>query len=167
MRMTWTLAEKSSHDKSRNHNKMGRKGRDVIPQHPRRATHKQEENYNCRFSPRNKPHRLPSLGVLHQEDEPPEHWALKASRACVQNTARAIRQRLLCEHTQNLTHSETQHRGRNLKGAWVRCPCWSWRDSWEEGGIRTPPGTHMLVAAISVSLFYHEETGAGKRHFAL
>ena len=38
----------------------------------------------CPRSERSNPHiRLPSLGFLHQEDEPPEHLALKAREAYV------------------------------------------------------------------------------------
>ena len=41
------------------------------------AIHKQEDNQNCRCSPQGAM-GLCSLGVLHQEDKPPERLALKA-----------------------------------------------------------------------------------------
>ena len=38
-----------------------------------------------------KPHiRLPSLGILHWEDKPPEHLALKASRAYFPESQSAV-----------------------------------------------------------------------------
>ena len=77
-----------------------------------------------RFSPRSEgfePHiNLPSPGDVHWEDELAEHVALKTSEAYVCERWRAIgnRDSALKVHTQNLTHSKTQHRGSNLKGAW-------------------------------------------------
>jgi len=48
------------------------------------ATHKREDSYNCNDSPQgaNDPSStrgLPRMGVLHQEEEPPEYLAMKAS----------------------------------------------------------------------------------------
>ena len=71
------------------------------------------------------PTSAPSSGVLQWEDEPPEHLSLKASRAYIQETQRTVgnRNSTLKGCTQNLTHSETQSRSRNLKGAWIRPTC--------------------------------------------
>lgn len=62
---------------------------------------------------------LPSLRVLLQEDQPPEHLALKASSAYFQESQRAVANRdpTLKRHPQGLTHSRTQSRSSHLKGA--------------------------------------------------
>ena len=64
-----------------------------------------------RFSARSevtKPHN----GLLHWDDEPPVHWALKASEACFQENKMNVgnRDHTLKGHTKNLTCSETQGR---------------------------------------------------------
>ena len=86
-------------------------------------THKEKNNYNYSFSPRSEGSehhiKIPSPGVLCQEDEHPEHLAWKASRAYIQETQRVLRNRdfTLKEHKQNLMCSRTQGRSSNLKGA--------------------------------------------------
>ena len=67
----------------------------------------------------------PSLGVLLWKDEPLEHLALMASGACIRESQLAIgnRDSDLKGCTQNLACSETQGRGRNLKGACVKLTC--------------------------------------------
>ena len=73
---------------------------------------------------RPEPHiRLPSLGVLCSEDEPPKHLSLKASRASKSQRVVGNRDSTLKGHTQNLTHSGTQVRSSNLKRSWVRMTC--------------------------------------------
>lgn len=75
------------------------------------------------FSPRSEGSehhiKIPSLGVLCQEDECPEHLTWKASRVYIQETQRTMRNRdfTLREHKQNLTCSKTQGRNSNLKEA--------------------------------------------------
>ena len=58
-------------------------------------THIWEENYNCRGSPPKRegsepPTGLPSPGVLHQEDEPPECLDLKAAAGLTLGRARGL-----------------------------------------------------------------------------
>lgn len=59
--------------------------------------------------------------VLHSKDEPPKHLAVKASGVCVQEGWRAVENRNSTlkekkkDYTQNLTYSESQYRGSNLK----------------------------------------------------
>ena len=78
--------------------------------------------------------RLPSLGVLYKEYEPPKCWALKTSGAYVQESQTAVENwdSTLKGHMQKLTHFESQCRGSSLKGA----TCWSWR---EVGGSWNAP----------------------------
>ena len=111
------------------------------------------------------PHiRLPSLGVLHQEDKPPEHLALKANRAYFQETQRAMGK----GHTQNLTCFGTQGRSSNLKEAWVRLTCGSQRASGRgRRQLKFILGTQMLTAATLGSSSHHKVTGAGKHHFGI
>ena len=54
--------------------------------------------------------RLPSLGVQHQEEEPPEHLALKVSGVSLQELHRTggNRDSTLRGCTQGLSHTETQ-----------------------------------------------------------
>ena len=58
---------------------------------------------------------LHSLEVLHQEETPPEHLALKARGAYVQESQRAVGNKDTI-----FKGFKTQHRGSNLKGAWFR-----------------------------------------------
>ena len=66
------------------------------------------------FSPKNERYKLhirsSSSGVLNQVDKPPEHLALKVSRAYFQESQRAERNSdsTLKRYTQNLTHSRTR-----------------------------------------------------------
>ena len=101
-----------------------------------------------RFSPTSKGSesliRLLSMEVLCQEDKPPEHLYLKASRAHFQKSQKAEGNRAstLKEWTQNLTHSRIQGRSSNLKGAWVRPTCWSWIVSWRGRKQGSSPWGH-------------------------
>lgn len=61
------------------------------------------------------PHQAPQIGVLHWEDEPPDCLAFKTSIAYFQKAWGATGNR------QIFTHFGIQGRGKNLKGAWVRC----------------------------------------------
>ena len=74
--------------------------------------------------------RLPSLGVWHQEEEPPQHFALKASQLECRSTTRLeatetpllrCTQVFLCTRSQQSSH---------LIGDGARDTCGSWRVSW-------------------------------------
>ena len=69
---------------------------------------------------------------------------------------------------QNLTCSESQHRGTSLKGVCFRPTCCSWRAS-ETGRkqLGLPLGTEKLEAAIFGSSFYLNNTSTGKHHFRI
>ena len=81
------------------------------------------------FSPRSKGSEsyteVSSPRVWYKKDKPPEYLALKASRAYFPEGQRAVGNRDPTHkgHPQNLTHSRTQGRSSNLKGAWVRPTC--------------------------------------------
>lgn len=67
------------------------------------------------------PHiRLSRLGALHWDDELPERLTLKVGRAYFWGSQRAVgnRDSTLKGGTQDLTHSRTQGRNSNLKGAY-------------------------------------------------
>lgn len=68
------------------------------------------------------PHiRLPSLGVLHQEEEPPAWVVLKASRPYFQeNPLGSGKQTPLFKGTHKISRSGTQGRSSHVKGAWAR-----------------------------------------------
>ena len=82
-----------------------------------------------RFSPRSEGSktliRLSSSGVPHWEDKPPEHLALKVRGDYLQESQKAVQNRDSTPkgYTQNLTHSGTQGKSSNSKGAWVRLTC--------------------------------------------
>ena len=80
--------------------------------------------------------RLPSLGVWNQEEESPDHLALKASKAWFQDFHRSgiNRNSTLGGCTQGLMCTRNQGKGSDFKGARVRHTCWSWRVSWESKG---------------------------------
>ena len=108
-----------------------------------------------RFPPRSKgskPHiGLPSLGILHQEDEPPECLALKASGAYFPESQRAVgnRDSTLKGDIQILICSGVEGRSSNLKEAWVRPTGWSWQAT--QRGRRhlgLTLGTQMMAAAF-------------------
>ena len=88
-----------------------------------------------RFSPKSKkcePHsRLPSLGVLHEDDKPPEYVASKVERAYFCKSQRAMEKvnATLKGHTQNITHSGTQNRINNLKNDGFRSTYRLWREA--------------------------------------
>ena len=110
---------------------------------------------------------LPSPGVLHWEDKPPECFILKASVPYFWESQRTGRNRdsTLKRWAQNLTHSKTQGRSNNLKGVWVRPTCWSWRASWSvRRHLGLPLGRQTLEEAIWGTLSYHKDTGAGRCH---
>lgn len=78
-----------------------------------RRTYKEKDYYHCRDSPQRarslRPYNgRPSPGVLRREDESPEHLDLKVSRAYVQESQKAERNRefTLNEHTQDLIYSK-------------------------------------------------------------
>lgn len=65
--------------------------------------------------------RLPSPGILCQEDEQEECLAQKISRAYVEKSQRAIenRESALKGYMQIFTSSESRHRASALKGSWI------------------------------------------------
>ena len=136
---------------------------DIVKIHtPGCVTHKQEDNQSCRGSPQGVSDLSPTSGrlregVLHLEDEPPEHLALKANGPYFREIQRNVgnRNSALKECTQNLTCSGTQGRGRNSKETWVRLTDWSWRASWRGRRQLTPTlRTQTLAGAIVGGLFY-------------
>ena len=90
------------------------------------------------------PHiRLPSLGVWHRVEDPPEHLALKASRAWLQELCRTGggRDSTLGGHTQGLAHTGSQGRGNDFKGGWATLTCWIGGSPGEAGcGCGSPWG---------------------------
>ena len=64
------------------------------PYNPVWVTHKQDDNYNLRFSLKSSGSipqtRVPSPGIIHQENEPQEYMLLKASWAHFQENKRAL-----------------------------------------------------------------------------
>ena len=81
----------------------------------------------------------PQPRVLHQEDE---HLVLKICGTCIQESLKVVKKTdsTFQGHTQELTHSKAQHRGSNLKEAWVRpilLILWSRLERQED--TRTPP----------------------------
>lgn len=93
-----------------------------------------------------------SPGVVIQEDEPSEYLVLKA---------KGVNQRTV----KNLAPSESQPRKfeRNLNRIYLLI---SESLPERQKATGTPLGTEMLAAAILGSSLYHEDTGAGKHHFA-
>ena len=127
-----------------------------------------------RSSPRSKgtePHiRLPSLNVLHQEEEHPESQTLKTSGAYIWEKWSSIGNRdfALKGYMQNLTCSESWHKGSSLKGTCVRLSYWSWRLSHKgKRQLGFPLGTKMPEADILGISFYRADMDAGKCHFGL
>ena len=70
-------------------------------------------------SEKSEPHiRLPSSGIMHQENEPSEHFALKARRACFLGTQslEGSRDFTLKGCTEKLTCFRNQDKSSNLRG---------------------------------------------------
>ena len=159
MRMTWRWAEKILHnwrDKEGATNRhMGGWGHCIVRTHPPRVGDPQTGGISQpqRSSPRREGFEsyiwLPSPGVLHWEDEPPEYLALKTSMAYTWESWRVKgnRDSTFKGHIQNLTCSESQNRGSSLKGARVNPICWPWRASWRgKRQLRLPLGMETLAA---------------------
>lgn len=102
---------------------------------------------------------------LNLEYEPPEGLILKTSKSNLRESQRTIENgdSGLKWHGQNLTHSESWHKGSRLKGVWVRPTCWSWWAFWR--GMRQALRTVMLVTVILGSSFYYNDISTGKHHF--
>ena len=87
------------------------------------ATHKLENNHNCRGSSQGtrglRPRFSSPVQGLYEEDKLQEYFVLKISKDCIQERQRVIRNRdsTLNGFTQNFTHSMTQHRSSYLKEA--------------------------------------------------
>lgn len=88
--------------------------------------------------------------------------ALKASGACIQENGRTLGNKdpTLKRHTQNLTYSETQHRGSHLKGDQVRLTCLPGR---QEAAEILPGGIDSGSSNLGC-LFYSQDAGADKCH---
>ena len=124
-----------------------------------------------RFSPRSKGSEThiwpPAQGFCTGKTSPQDIWFWRPVGLYFWVTWRAvgIRDSTLKGHTQNLTHCETLGRSSNKKGAWVGPTCWFWQASWRgRMPLGLTLGTDTLAAAVFGSLFYHVDTGAGKRH---
>ena len=80
-----------------------------------------------RFSTR-EPIGLHSLGVLQQEDEPQNIWLWRPAGLTFRR-ARGMwgTDSTLKGGTQSLSCSMTKSRSSDLKEAWVRPTCWTWR----------------------------------------
>ena len=76
-----------------------------------------------------------SLEVQAQEEEPPEHLALKASGAGLQKRHRIGRNRdfTLGGHTQTLTCTRTKGKSCNFLEAWARPTCLWYPKTWPRG----------------------------------
>ena len=99
-----------------------------------RETHKRENNYNCRYSPK-------ELGVwaLHWAPQPggPTRgmWAPRTFDSEGQQQGLLFGscsglwkiETSLWKDAHNISYAPELGRNSNLKGAWVRPNCWSWR----------------------------------------
>ena len=115
---------------------------------PRWATHKWENNYNCRSSPQGARGLSPTLCS--------PAWGSCTSRQSSQNVWLWWPMRLtfgrprelweietpLLNGSQNITCSGTQGRSSDLKVAWVRPTCRSWASPREAGGKWDSPWGH-------------------------
>ena len=96
------------------------------------------EELQCRGSPTgvkvlNPTSGSPGWGVWHQEEEPPEHWALRQVGLNCRNPTRLRGNRPLLERTPGLTCTGTLGKSSHVIGAWARPTCCSWRVSWGRG----------------------------------
>lgn len=102
---------------------------------------------------------------LNLEYEPSECLILKTSKSNLRESQRTIENgdSGLERHVQNLTNSESWHKGSRLKDVWVRPTYWSWWAFWR--GRRQALRTVMLVTVILGSSFYYNDISTGKHHF--
>ena len=139
MKKTRTYQKRSSTTKDikKNHNKKGRRGRLPIKCHTLGwATHKMENNYNCRSSPRVVRVLSPILGSPAQgsctrKTSPRSIWLWRAARLNL-GSPRGLGEIVF---TLKRVHTKSHTPGPRaeaviLTGAWVRPTCWSWRVSW-------------------------------------
>ena len=94
----------------------------------------------------------PASGILHQEDKPPECLALNTSRTYFLETQRATGNRgsTFKEYKQKPHTLWTQGRGSDVKAAWVKPTCWSWRTSQRHRRqLESPWGYKTLAAVIT------------------
>ena len=91
----------------------------------------------------------PILEGLHREYKPSEYLALKVSRACFRESQKFMRNRDPTPKmfTWTLTHFRVQIRSSNLKVAYVRPSCCSWRAS---GGGRGQLGFMWEIQTLAV-----------------
>ena len=125
---------------------------------------------NCRiiifqkFSHRNEssePHiRLLSLGVWHQEKDPPEHLALKGRGTWLQELHRTggNRDSTLGRCIQTFMHTKTQGKSSDFIGVWARPTCW-FAGSPGESGVAVAlsedikaEGEHILIWRLTSCL---------------
>ena len=93
------------------------------------------------------PHfRVPSLGVWHWGEKPPEHLTLKASRDSVQELHTTGENRFHSKrvYTRFHVHGDTGQSSDSI-GAWAKPTCGSWRVSWGgQGWLWLTVGTRTL-----------------------
>ena len=175
MRMTWRLAEKIYNYRYKEGTTTRWVGENIIQLRPtplgRQPTNKRIITI-AEVLPKDpevqNPHQAPWTGSPALGRRAPQCLALKASKAYFQESQRAVgnRDSTLKRHTKNLICSKTQGRSRNLKEAWVRPTCWSWRASQrgrKQLGLTLE--TQTLAGDILGSSSYHKDTGTGKHHF--
>ena len=128
------------------HNETSKRSRDVVKSGPysQVAANKWGSSQLQRFSPG-------SLGVLHRQDEAPEHPALKTSRFHPWKTQVIVgnTDSTLAGHTWTLTRSGSQGRGSTWRRGRLRHTCWSWGASWRSRwDLRLPLGKEAMAAGI-------------------
>ena len=112
------------------------------------------------------PHQAAQSGDPTPGDKPPEHLALKANRACIWQSQKAIGNIDSVVKGAYKISLDDPGRSSNLKQAKIIPFGWTWRASqrWRRQ-LGLTLGTQMLAAAIFESSFYHRDIGAGKHHF--
>ena len=112
---------------------------------------------------------LPSLGVLHWENKPPENLALKATETLFQESQRGggNRDSLLTGTHKGLTYSGTQGRSSNMIGAWGRPAWWPWSLLERQEATAAHPGDTDTGGSHFWKLFLTHRTSAGKCYFGI
>ena len=128
--------------------------------------HKREMSINCGASTKEVRGPSPMLGSPAQESctrktSPQSIWLWKSPGLTFGSPGGLGEiETPLLKGTKNLTHSGTQGRSSDLKGAWVRPACWSWRVSLRQAATAAPLGTQTQVVATS------EESGLPCGHWS-
>jgi len=154
--------------------KGGQKGwrHDIAKTHTSKwVTHKWEDNYNFKVLPKEQGEDLPSLGVLHWEDEAPAHLALKVSGSYSwEGRSRGVWE----IETSLLKNAHKIANGwghRSEATAWKETgkdsPCF-WRASQrDKKKLELTLGTRTLGTLICRSLFCYEKNVAGNHHLEI